>query len=142
MCDSYKTIIFYIFNHFRRPRATVKWLDYNYKLTGEGSLIRVRIWILFLPNLFKKFQDQVLRQHQCQLQRLRQQERETIGTVDRVQDFLRCLKNTQAPHRECTPPEIKSERRSEEKEARSEGNEDGRKDKHEKEKKDSSDRNK
>jgi len=42
----------------------------------------------------------------------------TIGTVDRVQEYLRCLKTTLPPHSECVPPDIdsassKSEDRSE-----------------------------
>ncbi len=32
----------------------------------------------------------------------------TMETVDKVQEYLRCLKNTQPPHRECIPPEINS----------------------------------
>lgn len=35
-------------------------------------------------------------------------EQKTIETVDKVQDFLRCLKGTLPPHKECAPPEINS----------------------------------
>lgn len=38
----------------------------------------------------------------------------TIAIVDDVNKYLRCLQNTPAPHRECTPPEIKSESPKEE----------------------------
>lgn len=39
----------------------------------------------------------------------------TIAIVDDVSKYLRCLQNTPAPHRECTPPEIKSESPKEDK---------------------------
>lgn len=32
----------------------------------------------------------------------------TIGTVDKVQEYLHCLQTTPAPHSECIPPEIDS----------------------------------
>lgn len=36
----------------------------------------------------------------------------TIAVVDDVSKYLHCLKNTPPPHRECVPPEIKSQNQS------------------------------